>query len=420
MNLFYKVFSAMLVALTASQCAWCAEPGDNAGGDLTLNISGNANMDDTIDESDVLYLQDIINGSRERTELADANNDSVIDQMDIEQTQNIIKGDEKELTFIDYDGVTVTVKMPVKTIVTTGHEGLFEGIRVLQCEDQIIGIEEEFLKENKRILSDLINLPSVGTTSELDVEKIIELKPDIVIVGPRYSMDEELERKLSGTDIQVARVMLSDGAAVLPQMMILGYILDKNNESQAYRVWHDTVIEGINERVSAIPQDTWPRVLYTQKWNQITYAQSGSCAYHHTLEQAGGTNIAKDLQGNYIEVDSEWVMEENPDAIVAVSHAGGYESDNSTPLKNRFEEITGTPEFENLKAVKDGKVFVAHPTILVSPAYPVGVAYIAKWFYTELFTDLDPQALHQEYLNKFQGFDFDLNKQGAFVYPRPA
>jgi iron complex transport system substrate-binding protein len=43
----------------------------------------------------------------------------------------------------------------------------------------------------------------------------------------------------------------------------------------------------------------------------------------------------------------------------------------------------------------------------------VGLSYLAKWFYPEKFPDLDPEAIHKEYLERFQG----LKYQGIFVYP---
>jgi iron complex transport system substrate-binding protein len=43
---------------------------------------------------------------------------------------------------------------------------------------------------------------------------------------------------------------------------------------------------------------------------------------------------------------------------------------------------------------------------------------MAKWFYPEEFEDLDPQAIHQEYVDKFCGIDFDVTKHGVFVYPQ--
>ena len=53
------------------------------------------------------------------------------------------------------------------------------------------------------------------------------------------------------------------------------------------------------------------------------------------------------------------------------------------------------------------------------PEYFIGVAYMAKWFYPELFEDLNPKSIHQEYLTRFQGLDYDLNEHGVFVYPAP-
>jgi iron complex transport system substrate-binding protein len=47
--------------------------------DFTLQIFGNANMDDTIDELDIEYVRGIIDGANEPTQFADANYDGVID-----------------------------------------------------------------------------------------------------------------------------------------------------------------------------------------------------------------------------------------------------------------------------------------------------------------------------------------------------
>jgi len=63
--------------------------------DYTLGIFGNANMDDTINEDDIAYVEGIIEGTNEETEFADANNDREIDEGDIAQIEAIINGEEK-------------------------------------------------------------------------------------------------------------------------------------------------------------------------------------------------------------------------------------------------------------------------------------------------------------------------------------
>ena len=41
---------------------------------------------------------------------------------------------------------------------------------------------------------------------------------------------------------------------------------------------------------------------------------------------------------------------------------------------------------------------------------------LAKWFYPDEFSDLDPIAAHQEYVN-MMGLDYDVKSKGAFFYP---
>ena len=41
---------------------------------------------------------------------------------------------------------------------------------------------------------------------------------------------------------------------------------------------------------------------------------------------------------------------------------------------------------------------------------------MAKWFYPELFEDLNPEEIHQEYIDDFCGIDYDVSEHGVFVY----
>ena len=59
-------------AMKALCVSLIAMPADAS--DFTLEIFGNANMDDTIDELHIEYVQGIIDGTDDETELSDANN----------------------------------------------------------------------------------------------------------------------------------------------------------------------------------------------------------------------------------------------------------------------------------------------------------------------------------------------------------
>jgi iron complex transport system substrate-binding protein len=62
--------------------------------------------------------------------------------------------------------------------------------------------------------------------------------------------------------------------------------------------------------------------------------------------------------------------------------------------------------------------FILYGDVIGATRHFVGIAYMAKWLYPDLFQDLDPHAIHQEYLTKFQGLPEDfMDNHGIFAYP---
>ena len=83
----------------------------------TLQIFGNANMDDKIDEADATYIADVIASSMSPTTLSDANGDGKVDGRDIDQVQRIINRTVEQLIVMDEANRTVRIDMPVKSVV---------------------------------------------------------------------------------------------------------------------------------------------------------------------------------------------------------------------------------------------------------------------------------------------------------------
>lgn len=96
----------------------------------------------------------------------------------------------------------------------------------------------------------------------------------------------------------------------------------------------------------------------------------------------------------------------------------GYETDDLQSMRAMRERILNRSELAKVKAIEKGNVEMLSYDITYNPDYIISVAYLAKLFYPELFPDLDPAAIHQEYLNEFhRGLNWDVSKNGTFVYP---
>jgi len=402
-----------LMILALSGVLLCILPSAAA---FTLDIFGNANMDDTIDEKDIDYIEGVIKGTNEATNLSDANYDGSVDDRDIDQVKRIMKSDEESLTLIDAAGRTVTLKMPIKRIVAVTGDAA-EAIRVLHATDKVVGVSVDTL-DDATYLPDFSKMPSVGKWGEPDIEKILTLQPDLAIsyksAAPKY-----LEPKLNGTGIPIVALDLYRADDLPAEMKMLGYIVGKKDYADRYLEFFYNITDAVQEKTSNLPADKKTRVYLEGYADLKTYTKGKGGDLACTM--AGGVNLASDLEGAYPEVESEWVMIQNPDVIVRLTSpseiACGYATDDSSEFASKRKEILARTGWSNITAVKDDRVYMLLYEFGASPAVPVTIAYMAKWFYPDLFPDLDPKALHQQYLN-MQDFDYDLNSRGVFAYPK--
>ena len=398
-----------------------------AASDYTLGIFGNANEDDTINMQDVTYTELIILEYRDRTELADAKHDGDIDILDMTQIALIILGREKELTILDSMDKVVTVNKPLNRIVVTWR-GMLETLRLVGIEEeQVVGVESLILSSEGQygvnyqvFFPEYQDKADIGIVWTPDCEAILELHPDAVFLFALPRLDGTSD-KLESAGVPVIRIYGGAlGMEITEEVEKLGYILGKRDEAREFIDWYDSTMNLIGEIVEEIPEEDKPTVYFEYGTNEYnTGSESGA-----RIHWAGGKNIFFDVQGGMIAVDPEAVVSKNPDIIFKGCGCGGYEldADDTAGMVEIRDEIMSRPELQTVTAVKEGRVYVVSGYLLYGGAHAgsrgfLQTAYTAKWYHPELFADMNPQAIHQEYLTEFQGLDYDLDEHGVFVYP---
>ena len=394
--------------------------------DFVLGVYGNANEDDTIDMRDLTYVKLIFFGKKPETELADAKYDGKINPLDFIQIKLIIVGKEKEITieipaYPFQPAQIVTVHKPVERLVILMQPDA-EVLRALNVADKIFGVGSN-IRDDQVFFPKLSKLPSVGSSHRvLDYEAILNLRPDLLVAyrrDPKW-LDEE---KLPG--VKVIGMGLTSPRGFTERVRQLGYILDKEEEAEEYINWHEGWVNKIKSRAEGLSEDEKPRVFIWEHFQLGGGYQTITKQRHRKHDSCvivGGINIGADLKGDMPAVDPEWVIEQNPDIIVTYTHPAfrpmpsGYGTDDPSEMAAVREDILNRPELANVNAVKNGRVYILGP-LSNGGRFLICAAYQAKWFHPDLFEDLDPQAIHQEYLTEFQGLDYDLNEHGVFVYP---
>lgn len=388
--------------------------------DYTLQIYGNANEDQDINQEDIAYLQEIIDDMKDKTKLADANNDGAINQQDIDQVDLLMKGDASFIVVLDSEGEPLKISLPVESIIPL-NAMIDEQIQAIGQKNKIIGIDEATSHE-KHLLPEISSMPVVGTEAEPDLEKIASLKPDLVI--DIEWIDEEVKQKMKKIGLNVLSLPFHGPLLEsIGSVKTLGYILGNQEKSKEYTDWYSQYLEQIQGKTSDLSENEKPKIAFLAGSSDGLLSGGSECPLNEWLEFAGTKNIGESIPGNYVDIDPEYVIEADPQYIIVdsgypVSHGyTGYES-NSAVDEESISKLSTLAGFDSLDAVQNNKVYSM--TNRISTYTPwLGELYLAKLIHPELFSDLDPRAIHEEYLQKYLNNNFDVYNNGLFLYPIP-
>ncbi|MCW4017625.1 MAG: ABC transporter substrate-binding protein [Candidatus Bathyarchaeota archaeon] len=406
---------------------------------LVLEVYGNANMDDAVDEEDLTYLTSIINGSVDATQFSDANNDGTVDAADKDQVAALINGDASYIVLLDGNGKLITVSLPANRIVVEYIQNA-EMMRVLELEDQIVGIDYCVDVLRQYYFQDSPNIASVGQMYTPDYEAVLNLNPDVLLTFSKAT--EEKAEKLPGVDViflglYYPNVTNPEDSSFMQGILKAGYIFDRVPQATEYAQWLFNLTQTIRDKTNNLTAEQQQTVLLTN----YPYTESATVKAYATIDTlgqvcilSGGANIASILptylNSSSVSVDAEWILEQDPDFIflhtVRYTFSGltrgdpaqGYDVSDTTSISQCLQEYIAQPMFANLKAVQNGRVYIIAGDFRNNAMGGVlGSVYLAKVLYPDLFSDLNPQSVHQEYITRFMRLDYNLDEEGVFLYP---
>ena len=307
----------------------------------------------------------------------------------------------------DAQGTTLEVRLPVKKLVVLTSDAL-EIVRALKAEDLVVGINTGIVKD-PLFWPRLKHRPAVGRWSEPNYELIAELNPDMVISYARHP-GAEMEKKLMPLGIRVIRLDFYKIRTLEKEVKTLGRILKKEKEAKELTAWYQRKLSWVREKLKEVNDRP---AVYVESYTGYHTTGPGSGG-NEICVLAGGHNIASNFSIPYPQVTPEWVLANNPDVIIkATSLSNCYAMADPGPLRTTRHRIMARPAWDNIRAIKEGRVYVMAGDIWTGPRAIIGASYMAKWFYPDIFKAFDPKELHREYLERFQGIKY----QGVYVYP---
>jgi len=190
-------------------------------------------------------------------------------------------------------------------------------------------------------------LPRVGALLDPDLEKMLSLRPDLVVI---YGSQTDLQQQLERAKVPLFIYRHAGLADVTKTMRELGGRVGRGQEADAAAARVEAALDAVGRSVKG---RTKPRVLlvFDREAGALRgiYASGGVGFLHDIIELAGGTNVFADVQRQSVQAGTELILARRPDVILEL-RLGTLGEAAARAVRSDWDAIPAVP------AVRNGRV----------------------------------------------------------------
>lgn len=299
------------------------------------------------------------------------------------------------VTLTDAAGRQVTIETEPETLVS-GYYITTSMLIALGQQDKLVGIEAKADTRPIYALAapELLELPSVGTAKEFDLEGCAALEPDLVILPLKLQESAEALEQLG---INALMVNPEDMDLLEETLDLLGQATGSSERAHALM---DYNAETEAEMAQLLADAEKPSVYLAGNSSYLSTA--GSKMYQNTLiELGGGENVAAELEDDYwADISYEQLLAWNPDVIVIAADADYTK-----------EDLLADSQLAGLTAVQNGAVY-ALPSAFEAwdspvPSGVLGIRWMASALHGDLYSLDQFRQDAADFYKEFYGVEID-------------
>lgn len=191
--------------------------------------------------------------------------------------------------------------------------------------------------------------PHVGSLLSPSLEKIVALKPDLVL-GDAESNRRQTADQLERLGIPLYGLTAHNVDGALRSIQDLGQVLGRSKEAQK-------LVANLRERMEAVEKQVAGkarrRVLFVV-WYRPLITAGPNTFISDVIRRAGGVSVSDDLSGEWPRLNLESALERDPDVILFPK------TEAFSPALDEFRRLPGWKDF---RAVRNGRMVFISDTI---------------------------------------------------------
>ncbi|MYM90459.1 ABC transporter substrate-binding protein [Rugamonas sp. FT82W] len=212
------------------------------------------------------------------------------------------------ITVRDDDGNVVTLQKPAQRVIAMAPH-VTELLYAAGGGDKIVGAVtySDYPEAAKK-------LPRVGDNRQVDMERIIAMKPDLIVIWMHGSSERQIET-LRQLNIPMFHSEPTKLEGIADNVQRLGQLMGTESVAQPAAAEIRQKFAALAKQYSNRP----PVRMFYQVWDKPLYTLNGTSIVSDAMRLCGGVNIFADLKVTAPVVSNEAVLQADPEAIFGTS-----------------------------------------------------------------------------------------------------
>lgn len=341
----------------------------------------------------------------------------------------VLAEEAETITITDHAGNEVTLPKKINRIVTASIYPFASVVTMyLGSAEKLVGIHP--VSYSAAVNSTLGRLfPEIAnastdfmTGSDLNIEELIKLEPDVVFYNAGTAQVKELCDQAGIPAVAVSATKWDyDVIKTYDEWIaLLSQIFPEQDKAQVVSDYSKEIYDMIQERVSSLDDSERTRVLFLFQYSDSAMITAG-CRFfgQYWATAGGGINVAQDLEAEnaHATISMEQVYEWNPDVIYITNFT-------PTQPEDIYNNAIGGDDWSTVKAVQDGRVHKlplgSYRTYTPGTDTPMTLLWMAKTMYPDLFADIDLEQQVRDYYQEIYGVALSDEDVSAMFTPSSA
>ena len=197
---------------------------------------------------------------------------------------------------------------------------------------------------------DVQKIERVGGLLDPNVEKILSMRPDLVIL---YGTQQELKQRLARANISFYSYEHRGLADITQTLRAVGARLGSSDAANRVASKMESDLAAIRQSVSGRPRPKTLLVFGREPGSLRGIDASGGVGFlHDMLLVAGGDDVFEDVKRQSVEVTTEMLLARRPDVIIELRYREAPQSGNAGQMARDWDAVPAVP------AVRNHRVYV--------------------------------------------------------------